>query len=181
MQRREFQIGLALVVAIAVGFLIALVAFGGDNSNNANVVTTNGTATTGATTAATTATGTTPAQTTTTTTTTGATATPTTATPTVAGCIQLWNQPANRGAQTYLVNIASRQPIRVHVGESSEVPPKCLVTVVANDGTAYIFPEGGGTTYPYAPGPSQTTGGSLPAEQRKANALEQRDGTLAAS
>jgi hypothetical protein len=175
MARRDVQTGLALVAAVAIGFAIALLVTGGDNGNNANVVTQNGTTTT-VTTTTTSANGTT-----TTVTTTGSVATPTTAAPPVASCIQLWNQATNRGAQTYLVNIAAQQPIRVHVGETSEVPPKCLVTVIANNGKAYVFPEGGGTTYPYAPGPSQTTGSALPAEQRKANALEQRDGTLTAS
>jgi hypothetical protein len=92
----------------------------------------------------------------------------------------LWNQPSNRGAQTFLINLASRQPIRVHVGVTTSVPPKCLVTIVANNGDAYTFPEGGGTTYPYALAPGQTSSSSLPAAQKTSNALEQRDGTLTA-
>jgi hypothetical protein len=92
----------------------------------------------------------------------------------------LWNQPSNRGAQTFLINLASRQPIRVHVGVTTSVPPKCLVTIVANNGDAYTFPEGGGTTYPYAPAAGQTSSSSLPAAQKTSNALEQRDGTLTA-
>jgi hypothetical protein len=192
MGRSNTQVAFAVLLAAVAGFVVALVAFGKDTGNNAAVVTTNGTtttATTGATAATTATTGTSTSslgtsqsevQTTTTATTSTPATTPATGPPTVASCIALWNQANNRGAQTYMVNLAARQPIRVHVGETSEVPPKCLITVIANDGAAYVFPEGGGTTYPYAPAPSQTTGGSLPVEQRKANALEQRDGTLTA-
>jgi hypothetical protein len=183
MARTNTQVAIAVLLAAVAGFVIALVAFGDDNSKNAAVVTTNGTTTTATstTTAAPTA-GTVPAtQTTTTaTTTTGAAPTPA-GPPDVGSCISLWNQQNNRGAQTYLVNLAARQPIRIHVGATSAVPPKCLITVIANDGTAYVFPEAGGTTYPYAQAPSQTTGSSLPGEQRKANALEERDGTMTAS
>jgi hypothetical protein len=78
----------------------------------------------------------------------------------------------------FLVNIASQQPVRVHVGVTTDVPPECLVTIVANNGDAYTFPEGGGSTYPYAPAPGTTNGSSLPAAQKTSNALEQRDGTL---
>jgi len=78
------------------------------------------------------------------------------------------------------VNIMSQQPIRVHVGLTSAVPPKCLITIVGNDGRAWIFPAGGGATFPYAAAPGTTNGSSLPAAQKTSNALEQRDGTLAA-
>jgi hypothetical protein len=74
----------------------------------------------------------------------------------------------------------TREPIRVHVGVTSDVPPKCLITVVANNGDAYVFPAAGGTTYPYAQAPGRTSGSTLPAAQKTSNALEQRDGTLAA-
>src|SRR5439155_15889093 len=103
--------------------------------------------------------------TTTTQTTTAPGATPTNPPATTASCIALWNAPANRGAQTFLINIASQQPIRVHVGETTDVPPKCLITVLANNGDAYVFPEAGGTTYPYATVASRTTSASLPAAQ----------------
>ena len=79
-----------------------------------------------------------------------------------------------------MVNIASQQPIRVHVGQTTDVPAKCLITVLANNGDAYVFPEAGGSTYPYATAASRTSSASLPAAQRTANALEQRDGTLKA-
>ena len=178
-ERPNSWIWLAVLLAAVAGFVIALVLFGNDNGKNAAVVTTNGT--TAAT--ATTSTGTIAPQgatSATTTTTTAPSTAPTQAPPTVDSCIALWNQSNNRGAQTDMVNLAARQPIRVHVGSTSVVPPKCLITVIANDGSAYVFPEAGGTTYPYAPAPSQTTGGSLPDAQRQANALEQRDGTLKA-
>jgi hypothetical protein len=184
MRRSNLQVALAVMLAAVVGFIVALVAFGNDNGNNAAVVTSETTAGTGATapaTTTTTATGTSSGTTATGTTTTTGGATPTTPAPTVASCIQLWNEPANRGAQVYLINLASRQPIRVHVGQTTDVPPKCLITVIANNGDAYVFPAAAGTTYPYAPAPSTTNGSSLPAEQRKVNALAQSDGTLAAS
>ena len=174
MERRDIQIGLGVIAAAAIGFAIALLVTGGgsDKASNA-VVTTNGT------TSAPPATGPTgPTAQTTTTTTPGQTTTPATPEAATANCIALWNAPANRGAQTFLINIASQQPVRVHVGQSAEVPPRCLVTVVGNNGDAYVFPAGGGTTYPYVPGTSRTDSSTLPAEQRTSNALEQRDGTL---
>src|SRR5918911_3558386 len=98
-------------------------------------------------------------------------------TPTVGACVNLWNQSNNRANQTFLVNVMSQQPVRVHVGVTSDVPPQCLVTVVTNDGKAYVFPEGGGSTFPYAAAPGSTDAASLPAAQKTSNALEQRDGT----
>jgi hypothetical protein len=68
----------------------------------------------------------------------------------------------------------------VHVGVTTDVPPECLVTIVANDGKAYVLPEGGGTTFPYAAAPGSTDSSSLPAAQKTSNALEQGDGTLKA-
>jgi hypothetical protein len=182
MGRTNTQVAFAVLLAAIAGFVIALVAFGNDNGKNAAVVTTNGTTTTAATTTSATA-GTAPAtqSSVTTTTTSNPATTPTTGPPTVSDCISLWNQANNRGAQLSLVNLAARQPIRVHVGDTSEVPQKCLITVIANDGNAYVFSGAGGTTYPYAQAPSQTSGSALPAEQRTTNALEQRDGTLEAS
>jgi hypothetical protein len=166
---------LVAVLAIAVGFLAALLILGGDDSKNTSATVSNGT--TVATSTSGTAPGTTTAGTTTTSTT-ETTATPQSPAATVPACISLWNQPTNRGAQVFLVNIASQQPVRVHVGVTTDVPPECLVTIVANNGDAYTFPEGGGTTYPYAPAPGTTSGSSLPAAQKTSNALEQRDGTL---
>ena len=52
--------------------------------------------------------------------------------------------------------------------------------LVANNGDAYVFPEGGGGTYPYAQAPGKTAGSGLPAAQKTSNALEQGDGTLKA-
>ncbi|MFL5894290.1 MAG: hypothetical protein ACJ76Z_04150 [Thermoleophilaceae bacterium] len=174
MERRDgLQIGLAIVAAAAIGFVVALLAFGRNDSNNnaagTSLQTTTTTTTSGQ---GTTTTATNTASTTST--------TPQTAGGTPASCIELWNQPANRGAQTFLANLASRQPVRVHAGTTTDAPPKCLITVIANNGNAYVFPEGGGTTYPYAPAPSQTSDSTLPPAQKTENALEQRDGTLEA-
>jgi hypothetical protein len=177
MERWGSNTWLVAVLAIAVGFLAALLILGGDDSKNSSATVSNGT--TVATSTSGTAPGTTTAGTTTTSTT-ETTATPQSPAATVPACISLWNQPTNRGAQVFLVNIASQQPVRVHVGVTTDVPPECLVTIVANNGDAYTFPEGGGTTYPYAPAPGTTSGSSLPAAQKTSNALEQRDGTLAA-
>ena len=171
MERRGSNTWLVAGLAIAVGFLAALLIFGGDDDAD----TTN--ATVGAT------------VTTETTTTTGTTttdddpdpqATPASPEATVANCIALWNQQNNRGAQTFLVNIASQQPVRVHVGNTTDVPPQCLITVVGNNGDAYTFPEGGGSTFPYAPAPARIASDELPAAQKTANALEEPDGRLKA-
>jgi hypothetical protein len=181
MERRGSNTWLVAALALAVGFLAALLIFGRNDSKNAGATVSNGT--TVATTAPT-ATATTPAAapgpTATTTSTSQATTAPQSPPATTDSCIALWNQPTNRGPQTFLVNLASREPIRVHVGATTSVPPKCLVTVVANNGDAYTFPEGGGTTYPYAPAAGQTSSSSLPAAQKTSNALDQRDGTLTA-
>jgi hypothetical protein len=179
MERRGSNTWLVAALALAVGFLAALLIFGGNDGQNAGATVSN------ATTVATAPTATTPAAAPGTTATTTSTSTAQPAVPqspaaTTDSCIALWNQTTNRGAQTFLINLASRQPIRVHVGTTTSVPAKCLVTIVGNNGDAYTFPDGGGTTYPYAPAPGQTSGSSLPAEQKTSNALEQRDGTLTA-
>jgi hypothetical protein len=175
MRRRDLQVGLAVLIAAALGFVVALILLRDDSTKNAAaVVTTNGTVTT--TTATTTTT--TPPGTTAVTTTTATT--PRDMLPTTASCVALWNEPANSAARLSLRTIASSQPVRVHVGQSADVPPECLITVIANNGDAYIYAEGGGATYPYAPQPGKTTSSSLHPEQRTANALEQGDGSLQA-
>jgi hypothetical protein len=176
MQPRNSNTWIVAALAIAVGFLAALLIVGqGDDNKNASAtsVTTSATTQTGTATTDTTGTGTT-------TTTTTQSAAPATPAATTQSCIDLWNQQNNRGNQTFLVNVMTQQPVRVHVGVTSDVPPECLVTVVANDGKAYVFPEGGGSTYPYAVSPGGTDAASLPAAQKTSNALEQRDGTLKA-
>jgi hypothetical protein len=160
MERRGANTWLVAVLALAVGFLAALLIFGGNDDNNTTAAATVGSATT--------------------TTTTSATGTaPQAPQATVGNCISLWNQANNRGNQTFFANLIARQPVRVHVGVTADVPPRCLITVVANNGDAYVFPEGGGTTYPYAQAPGRTDGSTLSPSQKTSNALEQRDGTLA--
>jgi hypothetical protein len=181
MERRGTNTWLVAVLAIAVGFLVALLIFGtGDDNKNtsATVSATNSTTTT--TQAGTSTTTAAPGTSTTSTTTTAQGTAPQSPEATVGSCVDLWNSQNNRPNQTFLVNVMSRQPIRVHVGVTSDVPPKCLVTVVGNDGKAYVFPEGGGATFPYSAAPGGTDGSSLPPAQKTSNALEQRDGTLAA-
>jgi hypothetical protein len=181
MERRGTNTWLVAVLAVAVGFLVALLIFGGnDNNDNASATVETTNATTTAAGVATSTTTAAPGTSSTTTTATGQGAAPQDAGATPQSCVDLWNQANNRGNQTFLVNVMSQQPIRVHVGVTTDVPPKCLVTVVANDGKAYIFPEGGGTTFPYAAAPGSTDGASLPAAQKTSNALEERDGTLKA-
>ncbi len=162
MDRRGSSTWIVAALAIAVGFLAALVIVGNNNDKGSS-----------ATVATTTASGT---QTTSTTT----AATPEDPAASIGDCIKLWNEPANRGDQVFLVNVAAHQPIRVHVGETSDVPPKCLVTVVGNNGDAYVIPSAGGSTYPYAQAPGTTPASTLPAAQKTTNALDQSDGTLTA-
>jgi hypothetical protein len=171
MERRGSNTWLVAALAIAVGFLAALLILGGDDNKDtsAAVSSTNATTTQAG-----------PGTSTTTTTATQQGSAPQSPEATVPGCINLWNQQNNRGNQTFLVNVASQQPVRVHVGVTTDVPPECLVTIVANDGKAYVLPEGGGTTFPYAAAPGSTDSSSLPAAQKTSNALEQGDGTLKA-
>jgi hypothetical protein len=182
MERRGSNTWLVAVLAIAVGFLAALLLLGGNDSKNTSATVSSGTTVATTTSgAATTTTGTAaPGTGTTSTTTTTAPAAPQSPQATVPSCIALWNQPNNRGPQVFLVNLMSRQPVRVHVGLTAAVPPECVVNIVGNDGTAYTFPEGGGTTFPYAPGAAQAPSSTLTAAEKISNALEQRDGTLKA-
>jgi hypothetical protein len=175
MERRGSNTWIVAVLAIAVGFLAALlIVGGGDDNKNAGATS----ATTATTTQSGTATDTGATNTATTSTTSTQGAAPQNPAATTESCIDLWNQANNRANQTFLVNIMSQQPVRVHVGVTTDVPPECLVTVVANDGKAYVFPEGGGSTFPYSAAPGGTDAASLPAAQKTSNALEQRDGTL---
>lgn len=169
------------VTVVVLATLLIINSMSGNNDNAAATVTAAATTATTATTAVTTAPGATPTGTTSTTTT-GTTPTTAPGSPQadIGSCIGLWNQTGNRINQTFLVNLFTRQPVRVHVGATSDVPPKCLVTVVADNGDAYVFPEGGGGTYPYAQVPAATPSNGLPPAQKVSNALEQSDGTLKA-
>lgn len=179
MDRRSSNTWLIAALAIAVGFLAALlIVGGGDDNKNASATSTTASGTTQA--GTTTTTDTSGSGTTTTTTTSTQGAAPQEQAPTTQACVDLWNQPNNRANQTFLVNIMTRQPVRVHIGLTSDVPPQCLATIVANDGKAYVFPEGGGNTFPYSAAPGSTDASTLPAAQKTSNALEQRDGTLQA-
>jgi hypothetical protein len=168
MDRQGANTWVIAVLAIAVGFLAALLIVGGNDDEKSAGATTTSTQF---------ETGTTGPSTVTVTTSTQAAA-PQAQGATPENCINLWNQQNNRANQTFLVTIMSQQPVRVHVGATTDVPPQCLVTVVANDGKAYVFPEGGGTTFPYATAVGATDAGTLPPAQKTSNALEQRDGTL---
>jgi hypothetical protein len=179
MERRGANTWLIAVLAIAVGFLAALLILGSDDNNNSSATVSQTTSTTTQT-GATDTTSTNGTSTTSTTTATQQGTTPQAPEATTQNCINLWNQQNNRANQTFLVNVMSNQAVRIHVGVTSDVPPKCLVTIVANDGKAYVFPEGGGTTFPYAVAPGGTDSSSLPAAQKISNALEEPDGTVKA-
>ena len=179
MERRGANTWLIAVLAIAVGFLAALLILGGDDNNNSSA-TVSSTTTNTTQAGATDTTSTNGTSTTSTTTATQQGTTPQAPEATTQNCINLWNQQNNRANQTFLVNVMSNQAVRIHVGVTSDVPPKCLVTIVANDGKAYVFPEGGGTTFPYAVAPGGTDSSSLPAAQKISNALEEPDGTVKA-
>ncbi|HEX6712338.1 MAG TPA: hypothetical protein VF066_03095 [Thermoleophilaceae bacterium] len=178
MERRGANTWIVAVLAIAVGFLAALLIMNGDDDNTSTTVATTSSATTQAGTI--TGTDTNATGTTTTSTTSTQQAAPQEPAPSVQSCVNLWNQQNNRANQTFLVNIMSQQPVRVHAGVTGDVPPQCLMTIVTNDGKAYVFPEGGGATFPYAVAPGSADAGSLPAAQKTSNALEERDGTLKA-
>jgi|tagenome__1003787_1003787.scaffolds.fasta_scaffold20975975_4 hypothetical protein len=184
MDRRGLNTWLVAVLAVGVGFLAAYLIFGTDSNDSSATVsaasTTNTTSTNATATATTTTATATPGTTTTSSTTTAQGAAPQDPQRSVSSCIALWNTTNNRGDQTFLVNVMSQQPIRVHVGLTTDVPAKCLITVVGNNGSAYVFPEAGGTTFPYAQAPGSTPASGLPAAQKISNALEQRDGTLQA-
>src|SRR5436190_14054456 len=168
MERRGANTWLVAVLALAVGFLAALLIFGGNDNNTSATVgsTTTGTSAASGTTATTSTTAGGTATTSTTSTSTAQAAAPQDPQATVGNCINLWNQANNRGNQTFLANLVAQQPVRVHVGVTSDVPPRCLITVVANSGAAYVFPEGGGTTYPYAQAPGRTDAVTLPVAQK---------------
>jgi hypothetical protein len=178
MERRGSNTWLVAVLAITVGFLAALLILGSDDGKNSSATVSNETTVATTTTTAPPAGTTAGTATTSTTSTTETAPTPKSPAASVPACISLWNQRTNRSAQVFLVNLASQHPVRIHVGVTTDVPPECLVTIVANNGDAYTFPEGGGATYPYAPTPGTTSSSSLPAAQKTSNALEQRDGTL---
>jgi hypothetical protein len=171
MRRRDLQIALSLLLAAALGVAVALIA---TNDNNSTTTTAAATSTTSVT-VTTGANGTT-----TTTTNTVTNTTPQDPLPSTTSCVALWNEPTNSAARTALAAIVTREPVRVHVGMTADVPPQCLITVIANSGVAYEFAEGGGATYPYAPLPAKTSAASLPPAQRTVNALAQNDGTLEA-
>jgi hypothetical protein len=179
MERTSTTTWLIAALALVVGFLAALLILGGNDDKNASATVSQ---TSSATTQAGVSPGTTPATSTTstpsTTTASAPGAAPQAPAASIQACVDLWNQAANRPNQTFLVNVMSQQPVRIHVGTTSDVPPQCLVTVVANDGKAYVFPEGGGSTFPYATQPGGTDASSLPAAQKISNALEERDGTM---
>src|SRR3954454_24387335 len=106
MERRGSNTWLVAALAVAVGFLAALLIFRGDDNNNTSATVNGTTATTAA------GTGTTSTGSGTTTTSTTATAPTPTAAPgspeaSVGNCINLWNQANNRGDQLFLVNIMS--------------------------------------------------------------------------
>jgi hypothetical protein len=171
MPERQVNAGVVLgaLLALGLGVLIGYVIWGGSDTETVTVTST--AATTAATTLPTTGT---------TTTTTGTTTdrVPVSPQPTITGCISLWNRANNTAAQNFLRLREQEQAVRIHVGATAETPPKCLVTLIANDGTVFRFAEGGGTTFPYAPTPSRGRVEELTSTDRNVNAVAEPNGQL---
>src|SRR4051812_42451543 len=106
MERRGANTWLIAALAIAVGFLAALLLLrGNDSGDNANAIVSSTSSTTAQTSGtATTSTG---AGTTATRTSTAQGTAPQNAEATLGNCVNLWNQGNNRGNQTFLVNVMS--------------------------------------------------------------------------
>src|SRR3954464_15219442 len=106
MERWGSNTWLVAVLAIAVGFLVALLIFGSDDDKNTSA-TVSGTVSSTDTTAqpGTSTTTATPGTSTTTTSTAQQGAAPQSPQPTVTGCVDLWNSQNNRPNQTFLVNV----------------------------------------------------------------------------
>src|SRR4051794_13152872 len=102
MERRGANTWLVAVLAIAVGFLIALLIFGGNDNDNTSATVGSTGSTTTTTQAGASSTTTSPGTSTTTTTTTEQGTAPQSPEATVGACVNLWNQPNNRANQTFL-------------------------------------------------------------------------------
>lgn len=170
MERRDVQVVIAVILAGIVGFGLATLLINDDDATVEPAATTVQTASP---TATATTTQTDPATTTTTDNVPGP-AEP----PTVASCVRIWNQDNNTAPQSFLADLQNRQAVRVNVGASSQVPPKCLISLIANDGTVYRFTEGAGQTFPYSPQPSRLRLADLSAAERETDALPESGGKL---
>ena len=178
MEKRDLQVVIAVVLAGIVGFALAALLMNDDDTEPVvePAATTVQTAPGTTTVTATTETAPPATETTTTPDRVPGAAEP----PTVASCLELWNRDNNGTPQSFLADVQNRQAVRVNVAASTQVPPKCLVTVIANDGTAYRFTEGAGQAFPYAPQPARLRLADLTAEQRETDALAEPGGKLTA-
>ena len=178
MEKRDVQVVIAVILAGITGF--ALATFLMDDDDEPTVQTAaieepgqTTTATTTSTPTSTAAEPTTPG-----TTETPAGEVPATAPPTDASCIGLWNRANNSSPQAFVVDLQNRQAVRVNVGATAAAPPKCLVTVIANDGSVYRFTEGAAAAFPYSPRPARLQSASLSAKERETDALPSENGML---
>lgn len=175
MESRDVQVVIAVILAGIVGFGLAVFLMSDDDAEPAAGTT----VTTAQPTTTTTATTTTPTTTATTTTTqTGTDRVPATQPPSDPTCIQLWNRSNNTAPQAFLADLQNRQAVRVNVGSTAQVPKKCLVTVIANDGAVYRFTEGAAAAFPYSPRPVRMESSALSAEDRATDALPETGGRL---
>jgi hypothetical protein len=176
MGNRNAQVAIVAVLAAVVGFAVAALVLGDNSSTPADQT---GAAVTDVQPQPT-QTVVQPTGTDTTATTTQPDVVPVDDVPSVATCIEIWNSANNTTPRDFLQTLQAEQAVRVNVGASNQVPPKCLVTIIANDGNVYRFPEGGGKSFPYTPEPGRADLAQLTPQERKANALAEPDGTLTA-
>lgn len=175
MESRDVQVVIAVILAGIVGFALATLLM--DDDEPVTPVATNVPPTTTVTSPAPAPTATTPAD--------GDAPTqtdrvPTTEAPEDGECIELWNQENNTSPQAFVADLQNRQAIRVNVGATTQAPLKCLVTVIANDGSVYRFTEGAGQAFPYSPRPARLQSSALSAEERQTDALSEEGGRLSA-
>jgi len=175
MESRDVQVVIAVILAGIVGFALATLLMDDDDEPAVDTVATTVQPTTATTPppTGTTPTATTPAPT-------GTDQVPTEEAPNDASCIELWNQENNTSPQAFVADLQNRQAIRVNVGATAQAPPKCLVTIIANDGSVYRFTEGAGRAFPYSPRPTRLQSSALSAEERQTDALSEEGGRLSA-
>ena len=176
MESRDVQVVIAVILAGIVGFGLAVFLMNDDDdaepaAGTAATTVQQTTSTTGTTATA-------PTTTTTTTTQTETNGVPSAQPPTDPTCIQLWNRANNAAPQAFLADLQNRQAVRVNVGSTAQVPKKCLVTVIANDGNVYRFTEGAAAAFPYAPRPARLQSSALTPEERATDALPETGGRL---
>ena len=177
MDNRDVQVVIAVILAGIVGFALATVLMNDDDEPVVETAATTVQETTATTPATTTET---PTQTQTTPPATTTDAAPTTEGPDDASCIELWNRDNNTSPQAFLADLQNRQAVRVNVGATAVAPQRCLVTLIANDGSVFRFTEAGGRAFPYSPQPARMRSSALTPDERETDALPETGGRLSA-